>query len=270
MEFKGQLAARAPLSMRCQIRERTMSARDAHDKLKENSKLNRRNMLLAGSTLAAASTMSSTSSRPEQTGASGAYSNSAITMQPPGKAVPASQQERVLAAKIARAMLSGPREITKDATVAEMGANGNLIVLRQGANDWVCFPGDENEIGNVPMCADPMGLQWMMDIRARKPKPTNTAPGLIYMLCGATQHSNTDPFDKTSPAIPIGPHWMIIWPYDAKRWGLPNTIRDAGAWVMFDGTPYAYLHICGTPSAGNEYGPDQVAIWTMRYGGRST
>ena len=68
----------------------------------------------------------------------------------------------------------------------------------------VCFPGDENEIGNVPMCADPMGLQWMMDIRAGKPAPTNTAPGIIYMLCGATQHSNTDPSDKTSPPIPIG------------------------------------------------------------------
>ncbi|MGC1776981.1 MAG: hypothetical protein WBB34_03485 [Xanthobacteraceae bacterium] len=136
----------------------------------------------------------------------------------------------------------------------------------RGTNEWVCFPGDENQIGNVPMCADPMGLQWMMDIMARKPKPTNTAPGLIYMLCGATQHSNTDPFDKTSPAIPIGPHWMIIWPYDAKRSGLPNNVRDAGAWVMFDGTPYAYLHICGTPWTGNEYGPDQIPIWTMRYG----
>jgi hypothetical protein len=179
-------------------------------------------------------------------GASGAYSNSAITMQPPGKEVPTSQQERVLAAKIARAMLSGPHSITKDATVAEMGAHGKLIVLRQGTNDWVCFPGDENQIGNVPMCADPMGLQWMMDIIAKKPKPTNTAPGLIYMLCGATQHSNTDPFDRTSPGIPIGPHWMIIWPYDA--------------------TPYAYLHICGTPWTGNEYGPGQVPIWTMRYG----
>jgi hypothetical protein len=146
-----------------------------------------------------------------------------------------------------------------------MDADGNMVVLRQGTNEWVCFPGDENEIGNVPMCADPMGLQWLNDIAAGKPAPTNTAPGIIYMLCGATQHSNTDPFDRTSPAIPIGPHWMIIWPYDAARDGLPNTVRDAGAWVMFDGTPYAYLHICGTPWAGNEYTPDRVPEWTMRY-----
>ena len=175
------------------------------------------------------------------------------------------KDEQVLAAKISRAMASGPLHITKDATVVEMDRQGNTVVLRQGTNDWVCMPGDENEIGNVPMCADPNGLQWMNDLRAGKPAPTNTAPGIIYMLCGATQHSNTDPFDKTSPAIPIGPHWMIIWPYDAARDGLPNTVRDAGAWVMFDGTPYAYLHICGTPWAGNEYTADQVPVWTMRY-----
>jgi hypothetical protein len=46
-------------------------------------------------------------------------------------------------------MLSGPRHITKAATLAEMDAGGNIVVLRQGTNGWVCFPGDENEIGNV-------------------------------------------------------------------------------------------------------------------------
>jgi hypothetical protein len=203
---------------------------------------------------------------PDTGGASGNYSNSAITMVGAGEPLPNSSDERLLAAKISRAMLSGPRHITKDATVAEMDAQRNLVVLRQGTNQWVCIPGDENEIGNVPMCADPHGLQWMKDLMANKPAPTNTAPGIIYMLCGATQHSNTDPFDTTSPAIPIGPHWMIIWPYNAARDGLPNTVRDAGAWVMFDGTPYAYLHICGTPWAGNEYTPDQVPVWTMQYG----
>jgi hypothetical protein len=135
-----------------------------------------------------------------------------------GEPLPTSGDEQILAAKISRAMLSGPFHITRDATVADMDAQGNVVVLRQGTNQWVCFPGDENEIGNVPMCADPMGLQW-----------------------------------------------MIIWPYDAARDGLPNTVRDAGAWVMFDGTPYAYLHICGTPWSGNEYTPGQVPVWTMRY-----
>jgi hypothetical protein len=134
-------------------------------------------------------------------GASGSYSNSAITLLRAGEPLPTSRDEQILAAKISRAMLSGPFHITRDATVADMDAQGNVVVLRQGTNQWVCFPGDENEIGNVPMCADPMGLQWMRDIMAGKPAPMNTAPGIIYMLCGATQHSNTDPFDRSSPPV---------------------------------------------------------------------
>ena len=90
-------------------------------------------------------------------------------------------------------------------------------------------------------------MQWFKDALTGQPRPTNRAPGLCYMLFGATQHSNTDPSDKTSPAIPIGPHWMILWPFDPTHCGLPTTVRDAGAWIMFAGTPYAYLHICGTP-----------------------
>ena len=205
------------------------------------------------------------SGSPDQGGASGAFSNSALAMMPPGKEYPKSEEERVLAVKISRAMMSGPPELTKDATIADMDGEGNYVVLRQGTNGWTCFPGNENQIGNVPMCTDAMGLQWMKDVMAGKPAPTNTAPGLMYMLCGATQHSHTDPFDKTSPAIPIGPHYMILWPFNAARDGLPNTVRDAGAWVMFDGTPYAHLHVCGTPWAGNIYTPGQAPIWTMQY-----
>src|SRR5258708_3423810 len=109
-------------------------------------------------------------------GAPGSYSNSAITSLHAGERLPASRDEQILAAKISRAMASGPFRITRDATVAEMDAQGNLVVLRQGTNQWVCFPGDENKIGNVPMCADPMGLQWMRDIMAGKPAPTNPHP----------------------------------------------------------------------------------------------
>jgi hypothetical protein len=85
------------------------------------------------------------------------------------------------------------------------------------------------------------------------------------MLNGATQHSYTDPFDTTSPAIPIGPHWMIIWPFDAKAAGLGTVMRDAGTMVMFAGTPYAHLHVCGSPWDGNEYRPGDRAEWTMTY-----
>jgi hypothetical protein len=173
--------------------------------------------------------------------------------------------DEIVNAKIRRALLSGPECITKEATVAEMDAQGKMRVLRQGSNQWVCVPGNENIIGAADMCADPMGMQWMMDVMARKPKPSNTAPGLIYMLNGATQHSFSDPFDRTSPAIPIGPHWMILWPFDPKVAGLPSIMRDAGTLVMFAGTPYAHLHICGSPWEGNEYRPGDRGVWTMTY-----
>jgi hypothetical protein len=176
-----------------------------------------------------------------------------------------SMSEEIVRAKIRRALLSGPDSITREATVAEMDAQGRMTVLRQGTNHWVCVPGNENIIGQADMCADPMGMRWMLDIMARKPKPSNTEPGLIYMLNGATQHSYTDPFDRTSPAIPIGPHWMIIWPFDARVAGLPTVMRDAGTLVMFAGTPYAHLHVCGSPWDGNEYHPGDRGVWTMTY-----
>ena len=173
--------------------------------------------------------------------------------------------DEILKEKIRRARLAGPKTVTDDATVAEMDALGKIVGRQQGSNDWICFPGNENIIGDVPMALDPMGMQWFNDILARKPKPTNTSPGLIYMLCGATQRSLTDPFDSTSPPIPIGPHWMILWPFEAKAAGLGTVMRDAGTMVMFAGTPWAHLHICGSPWDGNEYHPGDRAIRTLTY-----
>lgn len=173
--------------------------------------------------------------------------------------------EEINKEKIRRAMLAGPSIVTSEATVAEMDRQGNMTVLRAGTNDWVCIPGDQNVVGWPDMAIDPMGMVWFKDLLARKPKPTNTAPGLIYMLNGATQRSYTDPFDTTSPAIPIGPHWMILWPFDAKAAGLSTVMRDAGTMVMFAGTPYAHLHICGSPWEGTEYRPGDRGVWTMRY-----
>jgi hypothetical protein len=167
--------------------------------------------------------------------------------------------------RIRRAMLAGPASVTSEATIAEMDHQGNMTVLRAGTNDWVCIPGDQNVVGWPDMAIDPMGMVWFKDLLARKPKPTNTSPGLIYMLNGATQRSYTDPFDTTSPAIPIGPHWMILWPFDAKAAGLSTVMRDAGTMVMFAGTPYAHLHICGSPWEGNEYHRGDRGVWTMKY-----
>jgi hypothetical protein len=229
--------------------------------------VSRRNIVGGAAFFSAALAAIGSEARAQDAG-TGSYSNSAIAL-PTESADTASTNERVRAVKIARAMRAGPREITKDATVAEMDQHGNMTtILRQGNNGWVCVPGDENKVGDPPMCVDEPGIQWFKDVLAGKPRPTNKAPGLCYMLCGATQHSNTNALDTTSPAIPIGPHWMILWPFDAAHCGLPTTVRDAGAWIMFAGTPYAYLHICGTPWTGNEYVQGDEPIWTMQYAKR--
>jgi hypothetical protein len=56
---------------------------------------------------------------------------------------------------------AGPLEITRDATVAEMDAHGNMAsILRAGSNEWVCVPGDENRVGDPPMCVDKLGMQY--------------------------------------------------------------------------------------------------------------
>ena len=90
---------------------------------------------------------------------------------------------------------------------------------------------------------NPMGMRWMMDAMQGKPKPTNTMPGMIYMLCGDPQRSNTNPADKTSPAIPIGPHCMIRWPFDAAANGLPTTVRDKGTWDVRGNALLVFAHL---------------------------
>ncbi len=134
-------------------------------------------------------------------GAPGSYSNSAITSLHAGQPLPTSKDEHILAAKISRAMSSGPLHITRDATVAEIDAQGNTVVLRQGTNHWVCFPGDENQIGNVPMCADPMGLQWMRDVMAGSRLRRIPPPG--SSTCFAVQRNTATPIHSTNQVLPF-------------------------------------------------------------------
>ncbi len=149
--------------------------------------------------------------------------------------------------KIARALSAAPDDIAQAARVVDTDSNGKTIVLREGTNGFTCMPGNPNVIGQPPMCADAASMQWSADFKAGKPKPTNSIPGITYMLAGATQRSDSNPYDKTSPAINVGPHWMIMWPFDAKETGLPTTHKPTGAYIMWAGSPYAHLHIMGRP-----------------------
>ena len=149
--------------------------------------------------------------------------------------------------KIVRAMSAGPDNISESARIIDTDARGNKVILREGSNGFTCMPGNPNVVGEPPMCVDAASMQWFADAKAHKPKPTNTVPGITYMLAGATQRSDSDPNDMTSMPIDVGPHGMIMWPFDPKATGLPVTHKDTGAYIMWAGSPYAHVHIMGRP-----------------------
>jgi hypothetical protein len=149
--------------------------------------------------------------------------------------------------QMARAIAAGPRHVTDSARIVGADAQGKRMVLREGSNGFTCQPGNPKVLGRPASCSNEAARQWNADMAAHKAKPTNAEPGIIYMLAGATQRSVSDPSDKTSPPITIGPHWMIMWPFDPKTTGLSATRKDTGAYIMLAGTPYAHLHIMGQP-----------------------
>ena len=149
--------------------------------------------------------------------------------------------------KIDRAMSAGPDNVSKSARIIDTDTQGRVVVLREGSNGFTCMPGNPKVVGEPPMCVDAAALQWYADAKAHKPKPTNTVPGITYMLAGATQRSDSDPNDTTSMPIEVGPHWMIMWPFDPKATGLPTTHKPTGAYIMWARSPYAHLHVMGRP-----------------------
>jgi hypothetical protein len=131
--------------------------------------------------------------------------------------------------QMGRAIAAGPKEITDQARIMGSDAQGNRIVLREGNNDFICQPGKPQFVAQPATCYT-----------------VNSRPRITYMLAGATQRSISDPDDKTSTPLVIGPHWMIMMPFDAKTTGLPVTY-NTGAYIMWAGTHSAHLHIMGRP-----------------------
>jgi hypothetical protein len=132
--------------------------------------------------------------------------------------------------QMAHAIAAGPKEITDQARIMGTDAQGNRVVLREGNNDFICQPGKPQFVAQPASCYT-----------------TNSKPRITYMLAGATQRSISDPDDKTSTPLAIGPHWMIMMPFDPKTTGLPVTYSDTGAYIMWAGTRSAHLHIMGRP-----------------------
>src|ERR1700690_1837925 len=85
---------------------------------------------------------------------------------------PDSDLNETIVSKIARALSAGPPNVTKDATVAEVDAQGNMKILRQGTNDFTCLPGNPKVPGKPALCEDKVAMQWNRDFAEHKPKRT--------------------------------------------------------------------------------------------------
>jgi hypothetical protein len=156
-------------------------------------------------------------------------------------------REESTATKVARAISAAPAKIAKAAKVVDFDDKGNEISLREGTNGFTCYPGHLGLVSGQPYCADEAAVQWERDFAAHKPKPTNTEPGIEYMLLGGTDWSGSDPNATSGTPIKEPPHWMIMWPFDPNVTGLPVESKQTGTWIMWAGTPYAHLMINQRP-----------------------
>ena len=154
---------------------------------------------------------------------------------------------------VSSARAAAPGSVSGDASVVTMDTKGAVTTLVKGTNGWTCMPDNPNKPGPDAMCFDQNAAQWVAAWVAHKPPPANVE-GLMYMLGGGTDSSNTDPYATKPTAsndwVKTGPHIMVVGSKDILV-GHPSGARpDTSApYVMWAGTPYAHLMIpVGTKS----------------------
>jgi hypothetical protein len=144
---------------------------------------------------------------------------------------------------IASAVSAGPRSISQDATVVAMEGD-KMRTVRQGKGEFTCVPDDPATPGNDPMCLDRNAMEWLQALMEHKDAPKGKL-GLVYMLQGGSDASNSDPFATSPPSggkwVTTGPHVMMV----GMAGMLGNLPKTADApdkpYVMFPGTSYEHV-----------------------------
>lgn len=149
---------------------------------------------------------------------------------------------------IQSAMRAAPKKVSESATIVAMGADGEMRTLRKGTNGFTCMPDNPASPGPDPMCLDKAAMEWAGAWIGHKAPPSGKA-GLIYMLSGGTDASNTDPYaakpDGGNHWVKTGAHIMVVGAdpgfYNLYPKGAdPDT---SAPYVMWSGTPYEHLMI---------------------------
>ena len=144
------------------------------------------------------------------------------------------------------AMQAAPGKVASGATIVAMQPDGSMRTVRAGNNGFTCMADNPATPGPDPMCMDAAAMEWAGAWVGHKP-PASGKIGLMYMLAGGTDASNTDPYatkpDASNHWVETGAHVMIVgadqafydmYPKDAD----PDT---SVPYVMWPGTPYQHL-----------------------------
>jgi hypothetical protein len=152
------------------------------------------------------------------------------------------------AALLTSALSAAPAKVSAGAAVMVMNADGSARELRKGSNGFSCMPDNPATPGPDPMCMDANSMAWVNAWVSRKTPPPGRL-GLMYMLAGGTDASNTDPY-ATAPEgdnhwIKTGPHLMIVGADAAFYAAYPRGADPDTAvpYVMWAGTPYEHLMV---------------------------
>jgi hypothetical protein len=147
---------------------------------------------------------------------------------------------------VASAMKAAPKKVAESATIVVPDAKNGMRTLRKGTNGFTCMPDNPETPGPDPMCWDKNSGDWMDAYLSHK-TPTAGKVGLMYMVAGGTDASNTDPYAKKPSTsnhwIKTGPHVMIVGA-DATFYDTYPKSADPDTkvpYVMWAGTPYQHL-----------------------------
>ena len=146
------------------------------------------------------------------------------------------------------AMRAAPKKVAEGASIVTMGSDGTMRAIREGSNGFTCMPDNPATPGPDPMCMDKNAHEWVT-AWVNKKTPASGKLGLIYMLTGGTDASNTDPYATKPMAnnnwIKTGPHVMIVGADAAFYDMYPREEKPDSSvpYVMWPGTPYHHLMI---------------------------
>jgi hypothetical protein len=168
------------------------------------------------------------------------------SMSMPGdKPAAASKDDKPL---IDSAMQAAPAKVAADATIVAMQPDGSMRTVRAGNNGFTCMADNPATPGPDPMCMDAAAMAWAGAWIGHQPPPAGKI-GLMYMLAGGTDASNTDPYatkpDASNHWVETGAHVMIVGADQAFYDMYPkNADPDTSVpYVMWSGTPYQHLMI---------------------------